>query len=323
MTLCPSYASGHGAPCFNWACSGIADFWRAEEAAGRVDAQHRGLAHGARAKVLTPQAKREAVAAMRSKHPISERSACRLVGIARTVLHYEGAAQPLNDRLKGRLVELAGERRRFGYRRLHVLMRREGWRVNHKRTWRLYREAELHVRRRRKRGPAAIERQPLVRPAAADTTWSMDFIFDRVGEANALKVLNIVDDFTKEAVVIVAGNSIRSIDVVRVLEQAVHFRRLPQSIRTDQGPEFTGRALLGWADERGVQLKLIQASKPTQNAYVESFNDTRFAESSTRPITEALSWRILQPWNRSQQLFTKLQTRSLVLSPGGPRNGSS
>ncbi len=195
---------------------------------------------------------------MRAKHPISERSACRLVGISRTVLHYQGAARPLNEELKGRLVELAGERRRFGYRRLHVLVRREGWRVNHKRTWRLYREAELHVRRRRKRGQQAVERQ--------------DFIFDRVGEARALKVLNIVDDFTKEAVDIVAGNSIRGTDVVRVLEQAVRFRRLPQAIRTDQGPEFTGRALQGWADERGVQLKLIQAGKPTQNAYVESFN---------------------------------------------------
>jgi putative transposase len=209
---------------------------------------------------------------MRAKHPISERSACRLVGISRTVLHYQGAARPLNDELKGRLVELAGERRRFGYRRLHVLVRREGWRVNHKRTWRLYREAELHVRRRRKRGQSPVERQPLVRPAAPDITWSMDFIFDRVGEASALKVLNIVDDFTKEAVDIVAGNSIRGTDVVRVLEQAVRFRRLPQAIRTDQGPEFTGRALQGWADERGVQLKLIQAGKPTQNAYVESFN---------------------------------------------------
>jgi len=209
---------------------------------------------------------------MRSKHPISERSACRLVGISRTVLHYEGAAQPLNEQLKGRLVELAGERRRFGYRRLHVLVRREGWRINHKRTWRLYREAQLHVQRRRKRGQQLIERQPLVRPAVPDATWSMDFIFDRVGEAHALKVLNIVDDFTKEAVDIVAGNSIRGADVVRVLEQAVRFRRLPQAIRTDQGPEFTGRALQGWADERGVQLKLIQAGKPTQNAYVESFN---------------------------------------------------
>lgn len=209
---------------------------------------------------------------MRSKHPISERSACRLVGISRTVLHYQGAAQPLNEQLKGRLVELAGERRRFGYRRLHVLVRREGWRINHKRTWRLYREAQLHVQRRRKRGQQLIERQPLVRPATPDATWSMDFIFDRVGEARALKVLNIVDDFTKEAVDIVAGNSIRGADVVRVLEQAVRFRRLPKAIRTDQGPEFTGRALQGWADERGVQLKLIQAGKPTQNAYVESFN---------------------------------------------------
>jgi len=100
----------------------------------------------------------------------------------------------------------------------------------------------------------------------------MDFIFDRFGQARALKVLNIVDDFTKEAVDIVAGSRIKAMDMVQVLEQAVRFRRRPQAIRTDQGPEFTGRALPGWADERGVRLKLIQAGKPTQNAYVESFN---------------------------------------------------
>ncbi len=95
---------------------------------------------------------------MRAEHPISERSACRLVGLARTVLHYEPRERPLNEQLKGRLVELAGERRRFGYRRLHVLVRREGWAVNHKRTWRLYREAELHVQRRRKRGQRLLQR---------------------------------------------------------------------------------------------------------------------------------------------------------------------
>jgi putative transposase len=209
---------------------------------------------------------------MRDKHAISERSACRLVGLSRTVLHYEQRQQQVNEQLKGRLVELAGERRRFGYRRLHVLVRREGWAVNHKRTWRLYREAKLHVQRRRKRGSLVQERQPLHRPTVPDATWSMDFIFDRIGEAQALKVLNIVDDFTKEAVDIVAGSSIKGADVVQVLEHAVSLRRLPQAIRTDQGPEFTGRALQGWADERGVQLKLIQAGKPTQNAYVESFN---------------------------------------------------
>jgi putative transposase len=209
---------------------------------------------------------------MRAKHPISERAACRLVGIARTVLHYRRQQQPENERLSARLVELAGERRRFGYRRLHILVRREGWAVNHKRTWRLYREARLHVPRRGKRAQVAVERQPLARPNAPDATWSMDFIFDRYGEARALKILNVVDDFTKEAVDILPSNSIRGADVVQVLEQAVRFRRLPQAIRTDQGPEFSGRALQGWADERGVQLKLIEAGKPTQNAYVESFN---------------------------------------------------
>jgi putative transposase len=209
---------------------------------------------------------------MRGKHPISERSACRLVGLSRTVLHYAAKEQPMNEQLTARLVALAGERRRFGYRRLHVLVCREGWFVNHKRTWRLYRIAKLQVQRRRKRGLTTVERQQLLLPTMPDVTWSMDFIFDRVGEARALKVLNIVDDFTKEAIDIVAGNSIRGVDVVQVLEQAVRVRGLPQALRTDQGPEFTGRALQGWADENGVQLKLIQAGKPTQNAYIESFN---------------------------------------------------
>lgn len=209
---------------------------------------------------------------MRTAHPISERSACRLVGLSRTVLGYRARQQPENEQLTARLIALAGERPRFGHRRLHVLVRREGWPVNRKRTWRLYRAAKLQVPRRGKRGQSAIERQPLLRPSAPDDTWSMDFVFDRFGEARALKVLNIVDDFTKEAVDIVAGSSIRGADVVQVLEQAVRFRRLPQAIRTDQGPEFTGRALQGWADERGVQWKLIQAGKPTQNAYIESFN---------------------------------------------------
>ena len=115
-----------------------------------------------------------------------------------------------------------------------MLVRREGWFVNHKRTWRLYRVAKLQVQRRRKRGLATVERQQLFLPTMPDVTWSMDFIFDRIGEARALKVLNIVDDFTKEAIDIVAGNSIRGIDVVGVLEQAVRVRGLPQAIRTDR-----------------------------------------------------------------------------------------
>jgi len=209
---------------------------------------------------------------MRKATTISERRACRLVGLARTVLHYESKTNPAAAQLEQRLIELAHERRRFGYRRLHVLMRREGVAVNHKRVWRLYRKAGLAVRRRRRRRGVAIDREPLVIPSAPNQVWSMDFVMDALANGRRVKCLTIVDDFTKEAVDIVADHSIPGLYVTRVLDQAAQFRGLPKAIRTDQGPEFTGRALDQWAYRHGVQLKLIAAGKPTQNAFVESFN---------------------------------------------------
>ncbi len=203
---------------------------------------------------------------------ISERRACQLVGLSRTVLHYESKAQPDNEHLQARLIELAGERRRFGYRRLHALVRREGVRANHKRIYRLYREAGLAVRRRRKRHGVAIERQVLERPAGPNQVWSMDFVSDALANGRRIKVLTIVDDYSKEAIDLVADFGISGLYVTRALDQAARFRGYPKAIRTDQGPEFTGKALDQWAYRHGVQLKMIQAGKPTQNAFIESFN---------------------------------------------------
>jgi len=145
---------------------------------------------------------------MRKATTISERRACRLVGLARTVLHYESKTNPAAAQLEQRLIELAHERRRFGYRRLHVLMRREGVAVNHKRVWRLYRKAGLAVRRRRRRRGVAIDREPLVIPSAPNQVWSMDFVMDALANGRRVKCLTIVDDFTKEAVDIVADHNI-------------------------------------------------------------------------------------------------------------------
>jgi len=216
---------------------------------------------------------------MRKATTISERRACRLVGLARTVLHYESKANPADAQLEQRLIELAHERRRFGYRRLHVLMRREGVAVNHKRVWRLYRKAGLAVRRRRRRRGVAIDREPLVIPSAPNQVWSMDFVMDALANGRRMKCLTIVDDFTKEAVDIVADHSIPGLYVTRVLDQAAQFRGLPKAIRTDQGPEFTGRALDQWAYRHGVQLKLIAAGEPTQNALWKASTDV-FATSA-------------------------------------------
>jgi putative transposase len=209
---------------------------------------------------------------MREQTSISERRACELAGISRTVLHYEPEGQPENAALQGRIVELAQERRRFGYRRIHALLRREGVEANHKRVFRLYQEAGLAVRRRRKRHGVAVEREKLGLPSRPNEVWSMDFVSDALAGGRRIKALTIVDDFTKESVDIVADHGISGQYVTRVLDRAVRFRGLPAAIRTDQGPEFTGHALDQWAYRNGVQLKLIEPGKPTQNAYIESFN---------------------------------------------------
>jgi putative transposase len=210
--------------------------------------------------------------AMLEQTNVSERRACLLVEISRTVLHYMPKVRLENERLQSRMVELASERRRFGYRRIHALLRREGVEANHKRIFRLYQAAGLAVKRRRKRGSVTVEREQLALPSQPNEVWSMDFISDALANGRRIKVLTIVDDFTKESIDLVAEYGISGQHVVRVLEQASQFRGLPLAIRTDQGPEFTSKALDQWAYKHGVQLKLIEAGKPTQNAYIESFN---------------------------------------------------
>ncbi|MGA9828629.1 MAG: IS3 family transposase [Rhodanobacteraceae bacterium] len=224
----------------------------------------------ARGKFLSPQARREAVSIMRAKTDISERRACALLGLSRTVLHY--TPQPRDEGLQKRLIELAGERRRFGYRRLHILLEREGFEVNHKRVHRLYRLAGLAVRRRRKRDRVAVERRPLLIPSGPNHTWSMDFVFDALADGRPIKCLTVVDDCTKEAIEIAVAKRINGQGVADILDAVCRFRGYPAAIRTDQGPEFTGRSLDQWAHANDVKLILIQPGKPTQNAYIESFN---------------------------------------------------
>lgn len=210
--------------------------------------------------------------AVRERVKISERRACWLVGISRTVMHYEAKFEPENEQIQARIIELAAVRRRFGYRRLHALIAREGVHANHKRVYRLYSEANLAVRRRKKRRVLDIERQPLVLPQRPNDTWSMDFVMDTQASGRRIKCLTIVDDCTKEAVDIVADSSIPGLYVTRVLDRIAQFRGYPKAVRTDQGPEFTCKVMDQWAYRHGVQLKLIQPGKPTQNAYIESFN---------------------------------------------------
>ena len=209
---------------------------------------------------------------MRRELTISERRACGLVGLTRTTLRRVVVEEPATASLRTRIIDLAHARRRFGYRRIHDLLRREGVRANHKKVYRLYREAALSVRRRRRRKGVMIDRQGLHVPTRPNEIWSIDFVMDALANGRRIKCLTIVDDFTRECLDIAVDYGISGGYVARVLETIGQFRGLPRAIRTDQGPEFTSRALDRWAYGCGVDLKLIAAGKPTQNAYIESFN---------------------------------------------------
>ncbi len=155
---------------------------------------------------------------------------------------------------------------------IYLKLRQAGLVVNHKRVDRLYASAKLQVRRRKRKKVPVSERQPLVRPRTANEVWSMDFVFDRTAEGRVIKCLTIVDDATHESVATVPERAIGGMVLTRILGRLAITRGLPKVIRTDNGKEFCGRAMLTWAHQRGVTLRLIEPGKPNQNAYIESFN---------------------------------------------------
>lgn len=202
---------------------------------------------------------------------MSERRACTLVGADRTSVRYQ-SRRPAETALRERLRALAGERRRFGYRRLHVLLRREGLVQNRKRTERLYREEGLSVRRRRGRKRATGTRAPLVLPALPNTRWSIDFMHDQLASGRRFRILNVVDDVTKECLAAVVDTSISGRRVARELTALVARRGRPTVIVSDHGTEFTSNAMLAWTEEAKVGWHFIAPGKPMQNGVCESFN---------------------------------------------------
>lgn len=202
---------------------------------------------------------------------MSERRACRAIGFARSSCRHRAKPKP-DDALAERLRVLAQERPRYGYRRLHVLLGREGMQVNHKRLWRIYRHEGLAVRRKRRKRAALGRRVVLVPAQKVNERWSMDFVGDSLADGRTFRTLNIVDDYTREAVAIVVDQSLPGERVVRELDEVVVERGAPGMIVTDNGPEFAGKALDAWAYRRGVKLHFIRPGKPVENAYVESFN---------------------------------------------------
>ena len=202
---------------------------------------------------------------------LSDRHALRVVGMSASAYRYQPALDR-NQALREQIVALAHRHRRYGAGMIYLKLRQAGHPINHKRVERLYAEAGLQVRRRQRKKVPVSDRQPLGRPERANQVWSMDFVFDRTAEGRVIKCLTVVDDATHEAVAIVPERAIGGHALTCILDGLMVQRGLPQAIRTDNGKEFCGRAMLTWAHDRGVRLFLIQPGKPNQNAYIESFN---------------------------------------------------
>lgn len=228
--------------------------------------------------MVGPQAQREAVRVVREEARLSERHACGLIGMHRGSWRYRPRERD-DVGLRTRLRELAGERPRFGYRRLWVFLRRERtqkgeprWLVNPKRVYRLYREEGLAMRRRKRKRFRAEARVPLDLPKTANAVWTMDYTHDELASGRKFRTLNLMDGYTREALAIEVDTSLPGLRVVRVLERLRERRGTPTAIQLDNGTEFTSRVVDQWAYQRGVALHFIERGKPTQNALIESFN---------------------------------------------------
>ena len=226
---------------------------------------------------------------------LSQRHVCRLLEVdPKTVRRPE---RRRDEAVRARLHTLAGERRRFGYRRLGILLEREGMVMNHKKLYRLYREEGLAVRRRRGRKRATGTRAPLAVPKAPDQRWSLDFVSDCLA-ARRFRILVVVDDFTRECLAAVADTSISGVRVARELDALIARRGVPATIVSDNGPELTSRAVLAWTNRAGLDWHYIAPGKPQQNAFVESFigrlRDELLNEESFENLGHAR--RMLERW---------------------------
>ena len=253
--------------------------------------------------MVGPIAKREVVGWLSETRGVSERGACRVIGLSSATWRYERRGRVDNSRLLARLQVHAAERPRFGYRRLRTLLEREGLVVNHKRVYGVYRAAGLQVRRRRRKQLTRGERVPLPAPSRPGERWSMDFMVDTLADGRPFRTLNIVDDFTRECLAIEVDRSLPGARVVRVLERLRATIGLPQVIVVDNGPEFAGRTLDAWAYAARVTLRFIRPGKPIENAYVESFN----GEVSRRVLERTLVRQHGRCPNPDRNLAPRLQ----------------
>jgi len=220
---------------------------------------------------VTPEAKRDAVAHLCREHEVSQRRACKVLSADRSSVRYHSIRSD-DAQLRAAICRIAGDRRRFGYRRIHVMLEREGWQVNHKKLKRLYREERLQVKRRGGRKRALGTRRPMLVPDGVNQRWSLDFVSDAFTDGRRFRVLAVIDDYSRECLALVADTSLSGQRVTRELDAIIARRGKPKTIVSDNGTELTSMAVLKWCQDQRIEWHYIAPGKPTQNAFVESFN---------------------------------------------------
>lgn len=221
--------------------------------------------------MVGPAAKRDAVAHLKAIMGLSERRACQIISADRKTIRYQ-SCRPPEAELRMKLRDLANQRRRFGYRRLFIVLRREGEPSGINRIYRLYREEGLSVRKRKARRRAVGTRAPILVEAKANARWSLDFVHDQFACGRRFRILNVVDDVTRECLAAIPDTSISGRRVARELTTLIERRGKPGMIVSDNGTELTSNAILAWSKDHKVEWHYIAPGRPMQNGYVESFN---------------------------------------------------
>ena len=240
--------------------------------------------------MVTPEARRIAVDHASKEYGVSQRRACKALGVDRSSIRY-ASVRPDDGDLRIAMKKVASERRRFGYRRIHIMLERQGIVMNMKKLRRLYREEKLQVRRRGGRKRALGTRRPMLVPDRINSRWSLDFVSDAFTDGRRFRVLAVVDDYSRECLALVADTSLSGIRVVRELDALIATRGLPEIIVSDNGTEFTSMAILSWSQTTRIEWHYIAPGKPMQNGFVESFNgrlrDECLNETLFSSITDA------------------------------------
>lgn len=255
--------------------------------------------------MVTPDAKRDAVAHLCSGHGVSQRRACRVLQADRSSVRYRHLRDD-DAALRDAMKKVASERRRFGYRRIHVMLERQGIVMNQKKLRRLYREEKLQVRKRGGRKRALGTRRPMLLPSRLNERWSLDFVSDAFTDGRRFRVLAVVDDYSRECLALVADTSLSGWRVTRELDALIRRRSKPVTIVSDNGTELTSVAVLRWCQQTGVGWHYIQPGRPMQNGFVESFhgsfrdeclNETLFS-SLDEARSQITAWK--EDYNRNR-----------------------